>query len=78
MINWLLKHLCAIALNLRIRDVAQSGSVLAWGARGRKFESCHPDKKLREVEVKESLNQQGCLVVVLVTYTMNSFLFVKD
>ncbi len=30
-------------LNLRIRDVAQSGSVLAWGARGRKFESCHPD-----------------------------------
>jgi hypothetical protein len=25
------------------RDVAQPGSVLAWGARGRKFESCHPD-----------------------------------
>lgn len=26
------------------RDVAQSGSVLVWGARGRKFKSCHPDR----------------------------------
>ena len=26
------------------RDVAQPGSVLAWGARGRKFKSCHPDQ----------------------------------
>ena len=26
-----------------IRDVAQSGSVLAWGASGRRFKSCHPD-----------------------------------
>ena len=25
------------------RDVAQSGSVRAWGARGRWFESSHPD-----------------------------------
>ena len=25
------------------RDVAQPGSALAWGARGRKFESCRPD-----------------------------------
>ncbi len=25
--------------------MAQSGSVLVWGARGRKFESCRPDKK---------------------------------
>ena len=25
------------------RAVAQSGSALAWGARGRKFESCRPD-----------------------------------
>lgn len=25
------------------RDVAQPGSVLAWGARGRWFESSHPD-----------------------------------
>lgn len=28
----------------KVRDVAQPGSVLAWGARGRKFESCRPDK----------------------------------
>lgn len=27
-----------------VRDVAQPGSALAWGARGRKFESCRPDK----------------------------------
>jgi hypothetical protein len=26
-----------------VRDVAQPGSALAWGARGRKFESCRPD-----------------------------------
>ena len=29
----------------KIRGVAQLASVLAWGARGRKFESSHPDKK---------------------------------
>ena len=28
-----------------IRDVAQSGSVHAWGAWGRRFKSCHPDFK---------------------------------
>ena len=27
----------------RIRDVAQSGRVLVWGASGRRFKSCHPD-----------------------------------
>jgi hypothetical protein len=25
------------------RDVAQFGSALAWGVRGRRFKSCHPD-----------------------------------
>lgn len=29
----------------KVREVAQSGSVLVWGARGRKFESCLPDVK---------------------------------
>ena len=29
---------------LKIRGVAQLGSVLAWGARGRRFKSGHPDK----------------------------------
>ena len=28
------------------RAVAQFGSALAWGARGRKFESCRPDHAL--------------------------------
>ncbi len=27
------------------RDVAQLASALAWGARGRKFESSYPDKR---------------------------------
>ena len=27
----------------RVREVAQPGSALVWGARGRKFESCLPD-----------------------------------
>ena len=30
----------------RVRDVAQPGSALRSGRRGRKFESCHPDKKV--------------------------------
>ncbi len=30
---------------MRCRGVAQPGRVLAWGARGRRFESCHPDQK---------------------------------
>ena len=29
--------------NLLLRDVAQPGSVLRSGRRGRRFESCHPD-----------------------------------
>ena len=28
----------------KFRDVAQPGSAHVWGAWGRKFESCHPDK----------------------------------
>ncbi len=41
------KYLCFKVRRIKIRDVvrgvAQPGRVLAWGARGRKFESCHPD-----------------------------------
>ena len=29
------------------RDVAQSGSATVWGTGGRKFKSCHPDKRKR-------------------------------
>lgn len=28
----------------KVREVAQPGSALVWGARGRKFESCLPDQ----------------------------------
>jgi GIY-YIG catalytic domain len=31
--------------DLKFRDVAQPGSAHVWGAWGRKFESCHPDKR---------------------------------
>ena len=31
------------------RDVAQSGSALEWGSRGRRFKSFHPDQKFRGV-----------------------------
>ena len=30
---------------IQLRDVAQPGSAHAWGAWGRRFESCHPDFK---------------------------------
>jgi hypothetical protein len=33
------------------RDVAQPGRVRVWGARGRKFESCHPDPENEEVSI---------------------------
>jgi hypothetical protein len=34
----------ATLINYNFRDVAQPGSALAWGARGRWFESSRPDK----------------------------------
>ena len=34
---------CTFATPFRFRDVAQPGSALAWGARGRWFESSRPD-----------------------------------
>lgn len=35
-------------LYIIIREVAQPGSALGWGSRGRKFESCLPDKKAQQ------------------------------
>lgn len=32
---------------MRCRGVAQPGRVLAWGARGRRFDSCRPDHKIK-------------------------------
>lgn len=48
-------------IELKNRGVAQLASVLAWGARGRKFESSYPDKSnpaqetKRDFSFKESL-----------------------
>ena len=45
------KIILYVLLQPLIRDVAQSGSVLVWGARGRKFKSCHPDlMKIKELQ----------------------------
>ena len=41
-----------ININGVVRGVAQPGRVLAWGARGRRFDSCHPDHK--------NLNRRDC------------------
>ena len=38
---------------LPFRGVAQPGSAPAWGAGGRRFESCHPD------QLKQRLRSQG-------------------
>lgn len=35
------------------RGVAQLASALAWGARGRKFESSHPDKTKSQLLIKQ-------------------------
>ncbi len=40
-------YFCGIYYNFIQRDVAQLGSVHAWGAWGRRFKSCHPDKQER-------------------------------
>ena len=37
-----------------VRDVAQPGSALAWGARGRWFESSRPDQR-KEIVDRQSL-----------------------
>lgn len=46
--GWPLNQMAWCNVNLLIfaalRDVAQPGSALAWGARGRWFESSHPDE----------------------------------
>ena len=34
------------------RGVAQLASALAWGARGRKFESSHPDQTKKETRLR--------------------------
>ena len=40
------------------RDVAQSGSALEWGSRGRRFKSFHPDQK---TETPRDLRKRGSL-----------------
>jgi hypothetical protein len=40
-------------LQSKNRGVAQLASALAWGARGRKFESSHPDKSKTQLSIKQ-------------------------
>lgn len=39
----LLEKIVSLQTKISVRDVAQPGSALRSGRRGRKFESCHPD-----------------------------------
>ena len=41
--HWIFLYLKVYLNYLEYRDVAQSGSVHAWGAWGHRFKSCHPD-----------------------------------
>ena len=41
-----------LGYNARLRRVAQPGSALAWGARGREFESRHADQKINGLHLK--------------------------
>jgi hypothetical protein len=59
-------------LHPKIRDVAQSGSVHAWGACGRWFESSHPDEKTKSslgklifLENFSSFNTTQCINIIL-------------
>src|SRR5687768_10088257 len=47
------------------RGVAQSGSALAWGARGRRFKSCRPDQFVGRAFGMTSLVWRGALVAVI-------------
>ena len=42
-------HLVTRSKVTTVRGVAQPGSVLAWGARGRVFESHRPDQQINEL-----------------------------
>ncbi len=56
----------------RVRGVAQPGSVLAWGARGREFESRRPDQLLRGLQNKNPACCRFLLlkIVVFLVYFM--------
>src|SRR5699024_321805 len=49
--GWHCCNLNLVALQVRRRTVAQFGSALHWGCRGRRFKSCQSDKK--QVSVSE-------------------------
>ena len=46
----------------RQRGVAQFGSALDWGSRGRKFKSCLSDQK-RSVESLKKFNTSFCILL---------------
>ena len=59
------------------RDVAQSGSALEWGSRGRRFKSFHPDQKAetpRDLRKRRSLFCFGDLPFSPLTFLVAFFL----
>ena len=54
---------------MQIRDVEQPGSLLAWGARGRWFESSHPDELNVHFYIKRGYP------VGIASFTFNNIIF---
>lgn len=61
----LIRMFCYFCHSYRNRDVAQSGSVHAWGAWGRRFKSCHPDLK-----TIQTLVNQGFVLIKIILVTI--------
>ncbi len=56
-----MRYNAKLALFANVRGVAQPGSVLAWGARGRVFESHRPDQVNKRLHQKNQLRAGFCL-----------------
>ncbi len=57
------------------RDVAQSGSALEWGSRGRRFKSFHPDQHIKENYPLRELTKVGSLFsFILLSNTFPTYL----
>ena len=50
------------------RGVAQPGRVLAWGARGRRFDSCHPDQRVQTARQGRFLFFNTCVEFELIIF----------
>lgn len=59
--------LCEInnTFNKLNRDVAQFGSALPWGGRGRRFKSCRSDFFIAKIDFKLAQSRKFCIIQIL-------------